>query len=86
MKDDKDKPPVKPLFSNSPTDRTQPINQDEIVPKTNQKSPPKTVKDIPYSTRSSRITTALLKLDDKQRTIVKAKTEGNENSKTRQRS
>ena len=63
------------LFSDSPTNRSQPIPE-EIIPDKLPEEPLETVKDIPYSTRSSRITTALLKLDDKQRTIVKAKTQG----------
>lgn len=73
MKDSKDS--SKPLFSNSPTNRSQP-NQEDIIPENLPEKPLESVKDIPYSTRSSRITTALLKLDDKQRIIVKAKTQG----------
>jgi DNA-binding CsgD family transcriptional regulator len=73
--EDKNTPPAKPLFSNPPTNRLQSI-QEELINETSSEIPLETIKDIPYSTRSSRITTALLKLDDKQRTIVKAKTEG----------
>lgn len=75
--EENNKPPVKPLFDNPPANRSQPI-QDDIIPDKLPEKPLKTIKDIPYSTRSSRITTALLKLNDKQRTIVKAKSQGKE--------
>lgn len=74
------------LFSDNPSNRTQEIIHQED----NSTSPPakkkeselipekevKTVKDVPQSTRSSRVSRMLAKLDDKERTIVKAKTEG----------
>ena len=86
METNKKKEEIAPLFTDNPTDRTQEI----ILPEEPQSSPPikkkeaelssqkevKTCKDIPYSTRSSRVTTALLKLDEKERTIVKGLTQG----------
>ncbi len=75
MEDSKDS--HKPLFSNSPTNRSQP-NHEAYIPDKLPEELIRTVKDIPYSTRSSRITTALLKLDDKQRTIVKGLKDGKE--------
>ena len=74
--DDK-KSQIKPLFTNSPENRSQPI-QEEIIPENLPKELIETVKDIPKSTRQSRITTALLKLPEKERTIVKAISQGKE--------
>ena len=72
--DDK-KPPTKSLFTDPPEDRSQPI-QEEIIPQNLPEEPLKTAKDIPQQTRSSRITRALLKLDSKDRKIVKGLTQG----------
>ena len=76
MEEKKDSP-IKPLFTNPPEDRTQP-ESNEIIPETLPEEPIKTVKDIPQQTRSSRIIRALLKLDVKDRKIVKGLTEGKE--------
>ena len=64
-----------PLFSNNPTDRSQPETPPDL-PEAPQEITRETYKDIPQSTRSSRVTTALLKLNDKERVIVKAITQG----------
>jgi len=91
MEDD-NKQNIKPLFDDSPSDRSQEI----IIPeepqaslptslpskkkeaKTSPKTELKSHKDIPQQTRSSRVTRALLKLNDKDRKIVKGLTEGKE--------
>lgn len=74
--DDK-KPQIKPLFSDSPANRSPKIITEDLNEISSQNSP-KSYKDIPQSTRSSRVTRALLKLDDKERIIVKAKSQGKE--------
>ena len=79
-----------PLFLNNPTDRTQPDEVPEtsllnpyhqtLPDKNNVKTATETIqetaKDIPQQTRSSRITRTLLKLDDKDRKVVKALSQG----------
>ena len=76
MEDD-NKPQITSLFTNPPSNRSQPI-PDEIIPENLPEQLIETVKKVPQQTRSSRVTTALLKLNDKNRTIVKALSQGKE--------
>ena len=76
MEDD-NKSQIKSLFTNPPSNRSQPI-PDEIIPENLPEQLIETVKSIPKSTRQSRITTALLKLPEKERTIVKELSKGKE--------
>ena len=70
-----------PLFSNNPIDRSAENLPEEIIETPQEIEPqstPKSHKDTPKSTRYSRVNTALLKLTGKERTIVKALTQGKE--------